>query len=130
MFEVPVMNLWSKTRFISKIRRPVGVCERFSNRSFRVQVFASISVHFASCRIRGAAPLLSPQKRPGGGGMVPGGLDTPLGPGFYALKSENDQTNKQSLKFSSKEILKTEIIEKKSSRHRHTIGLTECFDFL
>ena len=41
--------------------------------SFRAQVFASISVHFASCRIRGAAPLLSPQKRPrgvsqGGGG--------------------------------------------------------------
>ena len=52
---------------VREIRRPVGVCERFSNRSFRVQVFASISVHFASCRIRGAAPLLSPQKRPGRG---------------------------------------------------------------
>ena len=48
----------------------LSACEK----GFRVEVFASISVHFESCRIRGAAPLLPPQPRGALGEEVCGGV--------------------------------------------------------
>ena len=98
----------------------------FSSPGFRID-FGPLRVVSYSGR---SPPVVPPEATRGGGGRgVAGGLDTPLGPGFYALKSENDQTNKKSLKIWSKEIIKTEIIGKKNSRHRHTIGLTDFLIF-